>query len=357
MKRQHHPGLLQGVRLFAILCLAGVLHGQVNQNKALSLDQCISLALEKHPLIQASTQRHQAAVARIRQETAIPTPSIDFNSDMQPHFGDFYNSEEAYLGVSHTFELPRKRKARGRIAEQESREVGTDIDLIKLEIVYYVRQSFYELLLAQEKLAYSKQDLELASDYQQKAELKLAAGDVGRVEVLRARVETLRTANSVNAAMNEVKLAKARLNYHLARGKSAPIQITGRLQTPFIELNLDDLQAEALRLRPELQRLEFSIEREDLVQKNASLSSLPDLDFNMSRHRLVGRTLNLVFYGFRAADLSIPATPESGDYRITSQCTSPAARIRAALQYGLRGSGGGSHWRADGSGEDSSIPR
>lgn len=249
MNRQHYPGLLQSVRLLVVLCLAGVLNGQITQNKALSLDQCITLALERHPLILASTQRHQAAVARIRQATAIPIPSVDFNSDMQPHFGDFVNSEEAYLGVSQTFELPRKRKTRGRIAEQESREVETGIDLIKLEIIYYVRQSFYELLLARERLAYSKQDLELAKDFQQKAELKLAAGDVGRVEVLRARVEALRAANTVNAAMNEVKLAKARLNYHLARGKSAPIQIIGQLQTPFIDLNLANLQDEAHRQR------------------------------------------------------------------------------------------------------------
>jgi hypothetical protein len=58
-------------------------------------------------------------------------------------------------------ELPRKRAARGKIAEQESREVETDTELIKLEVIYQVRRVFYELLLAQAKLTYAKQDLEL----------------------------------------------------------------------------------------------------------------------------------------------------------------------------------------------------
>jgi cobalt-zinc-cadmium efflux system outer membrane protein len=276
------------LNLLTLFCLTGVLSGQAKPDQALSLDQCIAIALERHPLVLASSDRHQAAVARIRQAKAFPVPSIDFNSDLQPHFGDFVNSEEAYLGVSQTLELPQKRAARRKIAEQESREVETDIDLVKLEVIFQVRRAFYELLLAQEKLAYAKQDLELAEDYLQKAELKLAAGDVGKVEVLRARVEALSAANAVRVAVNDVNLAKARLNYHLARGKSAPIQIVGQLQIPFLDLNLGDLQVEALRLRPELRRLRLSVEKENLVQARARLSNLPDLDFNVSRHRLEG---------------------------------------------------------------------
>jgi cobalt-zinc-cadmium efflux system outer membrane protein len=41
-------------------------------------------------------------------------------------------------------------------------------------------------------------------------------------------------------------------------------------------------------LRPELRRLRLSVEKENLVQARARLSNLPDLDFNVSRHRLEG---------------------------------------------------------------------
>lgn len=256
--------------------------------EALSLDQCIAIALDRHPLILAAVQRHQASQARIRQAKAFPVPSLDFNSDLQPHFGDFVNSDEAYLGVTQTLELPYKRTARRRIAEQESREVETDIELVKLEVLFQVRKAFYELLLAQEKLTYARQDLALAQDYLEKAELKLAAGDVGRVEVLRAKVEALSAANAVRVAENDVTVAQARLSYHLARGKAPPVRALGQFPVPAQQLSLPDLQAEALRLRPELQRLRLSIEKEDLVQARARLSNLPDLDLNVSRHRLAG---------------------------------------------------------------------
>jgi len=54
-------------------------------------------------------------------------------------------------------------------------------------------------------------------------------------------------------------------------------------------LNREELQAEALRLRPELRRLRLSMDKEDLVQARARLINLPDLDFNVSRHRLEGQ--------------------------------------------------------------------
>ncbi len=256
--------------------------------EVLSLEQCISLALERHPLIAAARERHQAALARIRQARAFPIPSLFYNSDLQPRFGDFVNSEEAYLGIEQTFELPQKRTLRQRIAEQESLEAETDTELVKLDVIFQVRRAFYELLLAEEKLAYARQDQELAEDYLKMAEVRLAAGDVAKVEVLRARVEALSAANAVRAAASEVSLARARLNVHLGRGKDAPIRIAGQLATPFAELRLAQLQAEALQRRPELRRLRLSVQKQNLVQSQSRWSRWPDLDFNVSRHRLEG---------------------------------------------------------------------
>ncbi len=256
--------------------------------EVLSLEQCIALALERHPLIAAAQERRQAALARVRQAKALPIPSLYFNSDLQPRLGDFVNSQEAYLGVDQTLELPQKRAVRRKIAEQETQEAETDTELVKLEVIFQVRRAFYELLLAEEKLAYARQDLELAEDYLRMAELRLAAGDVARVEVLRAKVEALSASNAARVAAGEVNLAKACLNLHLARGKEAPLRIVGQLMVPFAELRLAVLQAEALQRRPELRRLRITLEKENLVQARSRWSRFPDLDFSLSRHWLEG---------------------------------------------------------------------
>jgi outer membrane protein TolC len=253
---------------------------------ALSLDDCVRLALERHPLIHSYRQRHEAALARIKQATSYPYPSVSFNSDLQPFLLDFVNSKESYLGVNQTLELPRKRTERGKIAEQEASEIETDVSLVRLEVVFQVRNAFYQLLLSTEQLEYAKRDQELADDYLQKAELKFSAGDVSRVEAVRAKVESLKAANAVRIASKEADLAKARLNYQLAQEKNRPLQVVGRLEAPLADLNLERLQEEALAMRPELKRLQFSVQKELHKQQNAHLSNWPDLDFNASVHYL-----------------------------------------------------------------------
>lgn len=281
---------MAGCRICFAIALAltapSVARAQRKPPDALTLEQCLALALEQHPLIHSSEDRHAASLARIKQATAYPYPSIDFNSDLQPVFLDFINSKESYLGVSQTFELPRKRTERGRIAQEEANEIGTDIDLVKLEVIFQVRCAFYRLLLSAEKLEYAERDLELAKDYQQKAELKLAAGDIGKVEVLRAKVEALKATNQVKAAAKDVDMARVLLNYHLARGKDEPLEVAGLLEAPLVDLNRDRLLEDALAMRPELKKLQFSIQKESHIQQNARLSSLPDLDFNASVHRV-----------------------------------------------------------------------
>lgn len=261
---------------------------QTAENTALTLEQCISITLQQNPLILSSLQQHQASLARISQAKALPQPSINYDSDLQPKFFNFKDSGESYFGLSQSIEFPGKRHLRGKIASKESNEIMAETDLLKLDIVFHVKQAFYGLLLAQEKLKYAQQDLELAQDFLKKAELKFDAGDVAKVEALRARVESAKAANEVRSSTNEVRLAKAMLNFLLARKKYAPLEIKGELKRPSISLNFEELIKRALSFRPEITRIGYSLEKENLKKKQGYLSYLPDFDLGVSRHRLEG---------------------------------------------------------------------
>jgi outer membrane protein TolC len=273
------------ITILAIPCL---LWSQPAENNVLSLEECISIALEQNPLILSSFGQYQASQARIHQAKALPQPSLDYDSDLQPGFFNFKDSGESYFGLSQSIEFPGKRYLRGKIASQESNEILAEIDLLKLDIIYQVKQSFYALLLAQEKLKYAKQDLELSQDYLQKAELKYDTGDVAKVEVLRARVEAAKAANASKQASNEVRLSKAYLNFLLAKKKYDPLEIKGELRHPPIALSLEELKERALAIRPEIKRVDYSLEKEALRKKHAYLSYLPDFDLGISRHRIEG---------------------------------------------------------------------
>jgi outer membrane protein TolC len=269
--------------------LTGRLVGQTQPApEALTLEQCLSVALDQNPLLQSSQQLYQASLARIQQAKALAQPSLDYDSDLQPGLLNFKGSGESYFGLSQDLDFPGKRSLRGKIAARESSEVLMDTELLKLDLVFQVREAFYGLLLAQEILKYAEQDLELARDYLNTADIKYQAGDVPRVEVLRGRVEVAKAENSVRAAANGVRLAKARLNFLLARKKYEPLEIAGEFRRQSPDFTLDELREKALAVRPEIKRLGFSLDKESLRKTLGYLSFLPDFSLGVSRHRLSG---------------------------------------------------------------------
>jgi len=273
------------------LCFLFTLSGQEPlepNNDALTLEQCVYLALQQNPLILSSQQQYYASLARVNQAKALPQPSIAYDSDLQPKIFNFKDSGESYFGLSQSIEFPGKRYLRGKIASKESNGILQEIELLKLDIVFLVKKAFYGLLLSQEKLKYIQQDLELSQDFLKKAELKFEAGDVAKVEVLRARVEASKAATEVRSASNEVRLAKAMLNFLLARKKYTPLEIRGKLKRPSAILDFDELIQRALSFHPEIKKISFSLERENLMKKQAYLGYLPDFELGVSRHRIEG---------------------------------------------------------------------
>jgi outer membrane protein TolC len=275
--------------IFLSCILTAWLFGQKQPaGEPLTLEQCVAIALNQNPLLQSSQQFYQASLARVQQAKALAQPSLDFDSDLQPRLFDFKGSGESYYGLSQDLDFPGKRSLKGKIATRESSELLMDTELLRLDLVFQVREAFYGLLLAQEILKYAEQDLELARDYLNTADIKYQAGDVAQVEVLRGRVEVAKAENSVRAAANGVRLAKAKLNFLLARKKYERLEIAGEFKRRSPEFSLDELKEKALAARPEVKRIGFSLEREGLRKSLGYLSFLPDFSLGVARHRLSG---------------------------------------------------------------------
>lgn len=254
----------------------------------LTLEQCIELSLVRNPLWLSAEEDYQASLARVRQAREFPQPSLDFDSDLQPRLLSFRRAGESYLGVSQTVEFPGKRSLRGKIASLESREFLADKDLLRLDFVFQVKEAFYSVLLAAEKQKYALLDLELARDFLGKAEAKFEAGDIARVEVVRAGVEVSKAATAVKLAENDVLLDKARLNYLLGRSKFEPLEVTGDLARAAVPIEKETLVRKAIQFRPEAARSAARLEGEAGRRTEAVLSYLPDFDLGVSRHRITG---------------------------------------------------------------------
>ena len=124
------------------LCSSIFLSAQTKDDGTLSLDQCITIAIEQNPLVLSSIQQYNASLARVSQAKALAQPSINWDSDLQPKLFQFGNSGEWYFGISQELEFPGKRNIRGKIASKEASELLQEIELLKLDIVFQVKQAF-----------------------------------------------------------------------------------------------------------------------------------------------------------------------------------------------------------------------
>jgi cobalt-zinc-cadmium efflux system outer membrane protein len=280
------------IRLFAaaagVLALTPTGFAADQPPAALTLKQCVEISLARNPLWLSAEEDYQASLARVRQAREFPQPSLEFDSDLQPKPFNFRDSGESYLGVSQTIEFPGRRSLRGRIAASESREILADKDLLRLDIIFQVKGAFYSVLAAEEKLRYALQDLDLARDFLGKAQAKYEAGDIARLEAVRAGVEASKAATAAKLAENDVLLAKARLNYLLGRAKLDPLEIRGALLRAALPIDREALVARAVRSRPEIARVRAGLTKEERRKSAATLSYLPDFDLGFSRHRLAG---------------------------------------------------------------------
>lgn len=276
------------VFVMAVWSCSGALWPQAAPDPSLSLDQCLEIAVKQNPLLLSSHEKYRASRARISQARAFLQPSLDIDSDLQPRPLDFQGSGESYFGVSQTLEFPGKRPLRGKIASRESEETLAEVDGLRLDLEFQVKQAFFAMLLAQERAKYAQQDLDLSRDVLNKAEVMQTSGDIAEVEVLRSRVEAARAANTLKIAQNEIRLAAAGLNFLLARRKAEPLEIRGEMRRPFVQLDVDELKRRAFAGRPELRGVQAALKRESLKKTAAVLSYLPDFDLGLSRHRIVG---------------------------------------------------------------------
>lgn len=275
-----------------VLLIAGTLLPRAafaqNREAAMTLEQCLRMALASHPLLRAAAYDVSAAEARIRQAKALSQPSLDVDLDLQPKFLDFRGSGESYFGLSQSLDFPGKRALRGKIASREADAFKADADLLKLDIRFQVQEAFFRLLLGQNILRYAEQDRDLSRDFLQRATIKFEAGDVAEMEVVRARVEAAKASNAVRVAENELRMARARLNVALSRRPTDPLEIQGAFGKEGPSQPAVDLTGRALEARPELRRLRHEIEKERLREKLGYLSYLPDPVIGVSRHRLAG---------------------------------------------------------------------
>ena len=247
------------------LLAEGTAAGQVTT--LISIDQAIDLALAHNHALRAS--RTQILQNQAQEITANlrPNPTLGADTQFVPFFSpqDFSGenldeTQQFDVGISYLFERGRKRQHRLQAARDQTAVTRAQITDAERTLAFNVGQQFVSVLLAESTLQFALEDLK---DFQQTvdiSQIQFKDGYIGEGDYLKIKLQLLQFQTDVSAA----RLAKVQALVGLRQflgydAVPADFDVIGDLAYQPLQVKLEDLQARALRDRPDFRAAELGI--------------------------------------------------------------------------------------------------
>src|SRR5579872_4579503 len=274
--------------MFSLL-LVGQAGGQ--NTTLISLDRAIELGLAHNHSIKATRtlilqNQAQEITANLR-----PNPTLGADTQFVPFFspqdfsGDNLNETQQFdIGIGYLFERGHKRQRRLQAARDQTAVTSAQVTDAERTLAFNVGQQFVSVLLAESTLQFALQDLKSFQQTVDISEYQLKAGAIGEGDYLKIKLQLLQFQTDVSSA----RLAKVQALVGLREllgydAVPANYDVVGDLAYQPLKIGLEDLQARALRERPDFRAAELGITAAQsqirLAQANAKVDVTGTYDF------------------------------------------------------------------------------
>jgi cobalt-zinc-cadmium efflux system outer membrane protein len=233
---------------------------QAAPHSRVDLDQAIQLALtHNHALKAAQSQIPQSQAEEITAAIR-PNPVFTYDDLYVPIFSPSQlnsstldNLTEFDVGFSYTFERGHKRQARIQAARDQTAQTRSQVADTERGLTANVAQQFIGVLLAKANLQLANADLESFQKTVDLSQESFRAGATSEADLLKIKLQLLQFQMDVSSARLALVQALASLR-QLLGFESVPIDydVTGELAYTPLKVNQEDLQLQAIKLRPDL---------------------------------------------------------------------------------------------------------
>lgn len=190
------------------------------------LDALVAEALERSPRARAAEDRVTASRARILPAGARSDPALTAGLIQipvrKPSLTDD-NFTMLMAGITQTIPYPGKLALRTRAAKLDAEASLTSRDAARLSVVRAVKDAYYELVFANEALAIAERTQVVLVDVVRVTTALYGTGTGGQQDVLKARVETAKLAETASTLAEARRAALAQLNAARDRASDAPV--------------------------------------------------------------------------------------------------------------------------------------
>jgi cobalt-zinc-cadmium efflux system outer membrane protein len=253
--------------LAAIFLLLLVEAVSAQNAKLISLDEAIDLALAHNHSIKATRSlilqnQAQEITANLR-----PNPTLGADSQFVPFFspqdfsGDNLNETQQFdVGIGYLFERGHKRQRRLQAARDQTAVTRAQVTDAERTLAFNVGQQFVSVLLAESTLQFALQDLKGFQQTVDISEMQLKAGYIGEGDYLKIKLQLLQFQTDVSSARLAKVQALVGLREFLGYNAVPPdFDVVGDLAYQPLKANLEDMQAKALRERPDFRAAELGM--------------------------------------------------------------------------------------------------
>ncbi|MBN2414240.1 TolC family protein [bacterium] len=269
------------VSLLVLITLIGAAGRLQAQEGALTLEECVAIALEHNPdlvrgrftlkmagkdvtvamsnflpSVSASMGYNHSvlgpsSVTRIDPTTGIPVP-------LQPMEIKSWSSN-AGLSANITvfnggYNIYNYKQSRHLAQQAEHTFVNT-----RQTVLYTVKERYYNLLKAEKLLEVAEETLKSSEESFKKANVLYEVGKASKSDALKARVQIESDRLSLIRAENSLAIARASLNYVLGFDVDKVIKVVDNLEVPEVELAYPDAMANAVMNHPQLKSSELGL--------------------------------------------------------------------------------------------------
>jgi outer membrane protein TolC len=249
---------------------------------SLSLSSAIQIGLDNNPEIKSSFEKVNASRGRFWSSISPSPADLSITNDYIPAGQKLNNYGEKTVGVSQSVEFPSVYFLRGSKSSIEKEIAETEFALVKLNVISSIKKAYFKVLALQNQVKIAQENLAIARDFVQKADVRYSVGEGTNLERLTAKVNYTQALNDVEVRKNHLITGFAELNFALGYGKgeSSNYQLTDTLSFIPFDYTLSQLLDDAASINPQLKANKLRVEFYSVEKTLAWSSLLPN--FNLA---------------------------------------------------------------------------
>lgn len=270
---------------------------RASADKRISLEEALSIALEKNPQLQSARDQVDVALGSLRQSKLYPNPVLDLIAEEIPTNEIGLDQDHNIVNITQPVITAGKRKLGIKAGKQAQERDEFERDAILLTVIADTKKAFYGVIANQESLSIAQETEKIAKGIYESEKARFEAGEVPVTNSLRAEIELSRAKNLVFNAESNLQNSMKGLLAVMGIPEESLAGATGKLFMRPVELSLTDLEMKMRNNQPRLKASKKNIEIAETQLTLEKRQVIPNINVSAGYKRLSREEMDTVQVG------------------------------------------------------------